>query len=348
MINREKVKKILIIQLRAIGDVVLTTAAVHVLKQHFPEAEIHFLTAPGLDSLLKGLPELEKVLVYPYSSKNLMGVFRMLPQIRSEKYDVVIDYQGTPGTAYLTRLSGATYRLGWKLSRRQWAYNLLSNANQNREYVVIQKCQALRQIGVHAETTRIRITFTRQDMERVQSYFNSLKIDQKRLLVNITPKGKRQARTWPAEKIARLADLLIENHHAIVFFNSSPEELEYAQRTANLAKNHIEILPMWPLSTFAAYLSQIDLHFSYDNGPKHMAIAVGTPTVCLFATDPPELWNPLNDPNHRFIVADVPCRFCGLRNCNLMICMEQIEPETVLSEIEKVPAIKAKLKNVSL
>jgi ADP-heptose:LPS heptosyltransferase len=73
---------------------------------------------------------------------------------------------------------------------------------------------------------------------------------------------------------------------------------------------------------------------------------VGTATLSLFATDPPVLWNPLNDPNHPFILADVPCKYCGLRYCGLMICMKKIEPEEVLKKIEKIPTLGKKLKSI--
>jgi ADP-heptose:LPS heptosyltransferase len=98
------------------------------------------------------------------------------------------------------------------------------------------------------------------------------------------------------------------------------------------------------LHIFTAFLSKVDLHFSYDNGPKHLAIAVGTATLSLFATDPPYLWNPIDDPNHPYILADVPCKFCRLTKCPLMICMKQIEPETILTKIEGIEAIREKLK----
>ena len=343
-IKKEQIRKILIIQLRAIGDVVQTTAALPVLYKNFPQAKIHFLTTPGIDEILRGLPELEKVLVYPYSPNNILGIFRFFPQICRQKYDLVIDYQGTPGTAYLTKLSGAKYRLGWKLKRRQWAYNYHSSANRNLEYVAIQKCRALQEIGIHEINRQTKITISESDIRFVKEYYKELKIDSNRLLVNITPKGKRQARQWFPEKIAKLADLLIEKHQAIIFYNWASGEKEYADTTAKLSRNPVTVLPGWSLPQFAAFLSRVDLHFSYDNGPKHLAIAAATPTLSLFATDPPALWNPLNDANHPYLLAQVPCKFCGLRECDSMICMKQIEPEDVLKAIEKIPAIQAKLK----
>ncbi|GAB4377653.1 MAG: lipopolysaccharide heptosyltransferase II [Calditrichia bacterium] len=342
-VDLSSLKKILVIQLRAIGDVVLTTGALAILRKHLPEAQIHFLTSRGIDRLLNTLPEIDQVKTYSYSVRNPFGVIRILPEIRRERYDLIIDYQGTPGTAYLTRLSGAPFRLGWKMKRRQWAYNLHSSANNKLRYVVHQKCEALEEIGISDATEKTKLVISQASKQKVDELFQTLKIDTSRLLVNITPKGKRPARTWFPERVAKLTDLLIEKHRATVFYNWAPGEREYAEYVRKLGKNQAIILPRLPMEVFAAFLSKIDLHVSYDNGPKHMAIALGTSTLSLFATDPPEFWNPVGNPEAPYILADVPCKFCRLRECGLMICMKKIEPEEVLQKIEQIPSVRKKL-----
>jgi ADP-heptose:LPS heptosyltransferase len=340
---KHQIKKILVIQLRAIGDVVLSTAALSLLRSFFENSEIHFLCSPPSDSLLNGLSSVDQVLLYPFSPRNLLGAFKVLPEIKHRAYDLVIDYQGTPGTAFLTRFSGAKFRLGWKIPGRQWAYNLHSLANQKQEYVAIQKCRMLKELGINHISSKTEISLNKNDLMIVESYLNSLDIKSHQLLINITPKGKRQARSWFPEKIARLADLLIEKHQAVVFYSYAPGEKQYIEQIKKMNRFEVHMLPDWKLSTFAAFLSRVNLHFSYDNGPKHIAIALGIPTVSLFATDPPVLWNPMDNPNHISILADVPCKFCGLRECHLMICMKKIEPEVVLAEIENLPEIQKKL-----
>jgi ADP-heptose:LPS heptosyltransferase len=196
---------------------------------------------------------------------------------------------------------------------------------------------ALKKLGITKVTTKTEISVTRQSISKVEAYFREHNIDRDRPLINITPQGKRQSRTWIPENVARLADHLIDKWNAVVFYNYAPGERSYVERVAKMNKNEVLILPQWNLDTFVAFLSLIDLHFSYDNGPKHLAIALGTPTLSLFATDPPVLWNPLNAGLHPFILADVPCNCCGLRNCDLMICMKKITVEDVLEQMGKIP-----------
>lgn len=342
-IDYQRIRKILIIQLRAIGDVVVTTPVLPLLRKYFPAAEIHFLTGPEAAGLLEGLSELNRVRVYPYPASSVLGMLRFIRQLRVHRYDLVIDYQVTPGTALLTRLSGASLRLGWKRRHRNWAFNLKSEANKNKEYVAIQKCRALETIGIREISQETRVFISAGDQNTVREYFRKAGVDTGKLLVNMTPKGKRQARQWFPRKIARLTDMLVEKYQAEVFYNWAPGEKEYVEQTASLVQTKVHILPGWTLKRFAAFLSLIDLHFSYSNGPLHIAKAVGTPTLGLFAADQPELWNPLNNPRHPYIVSTVPCRFCNLQECSLMLCMEEIEPEHVLEKIERIPALREKL-----
>jgi heptosyltransferase-2 len=177
----------------------------------------------------------------------------------------------------------------------------------------------------------------------VDEYLRGQEIDHHRLLINMTPVGQVQTREWELEKYIKLADLLIEKYAATVFFSGGSNDIPKLNDLVKKSKHKIRVLPVWPLQNFSAYLSRVDLHFSYDNGPKHLAIAVGTPTLSLFATDPPFLWNPLDNPNHPYILADVPCNLCRLTQCSLMICMKKISPQEVLRKIEKIPALQEKL-----
>jgi ADP-heptose:LPS heptosyltransferase len=282
-------------------------------------------------------------MTYPEPAGAIHKLFTFFLKIRNNHYDLVIDYQCTPGTAQVSWISRAGWRLGWKMQRRQWAYNLYSEANNSPNYVAVQKSRALKEIGIHEKIEDLKVHLNAENFDEVDRFFRDREIDLKNLMVNMTPVGQVQTRQWEAEKYVTLADLLIQKHNATVFFSGKREDQEFLTSLVSRSKHGIQVLPVWPLDLFTAFLSKVDLHFSYDNGPKHLAIAVGTPTLSLFATDPPFLWNPPDSHNHPFILADVPCKFCRLTQCPLMICMKSIEPEMVLTEIENIPAIRGKI-----
>jgi len=337
-----EIRKILIIQLRAIGDVILTTPVLSVLRKQFPDAKIYFLTSRGIHLLLEDLKMIDAIITYPDSTANPFKFLGFYKNILNQSFDLVIDYQGTPGSAIITKVSRARYRLGWRMDRRQWAYNLYSEANRENNYVPVQKCHALQEIGIHQVETETMINIPDSEKIYIDSYFDTQHINREKLLINISPKGKRPARQWESTKFARLVDLLVEEYQAKVFYSWAPGEKDFVSELASLSRNKPVILPLWSLNRFAAFLSKIDLHISYDNGAKHMAIASGTPTISLFATDFPYLWNPKDEENHPFILASVPCVYCRLRDCPLMICMKKIEPEDIMQVIANMQFLNDK------
>lgn len=335
-------KKILVIQIRALGDVILTTPVFSLIKKYYPEARLEFLTGKGIKPLLAGLRDLDDVLEYPYSPGHLPGVFQFTPEIRRRRYDLIIDYQATPGTALLSYFSGAPHRLGWANSRRRWAYSLTSDANEIDEYVPLQKSGMLHAIGIPEKSQHTRVSFTTEDLRTALNFLDAQGVFADQLKISLSAKSKRQARQYFPDRTAVLQMQLVQRFGARVFFNQAPGEEEYVANVAALCKTKPIVLPVWPLPVFAAFLSLMDVHLAYDNGAIHVARAVGTDTLALFGATNPVHWCPPNDPQHRFIASDVPCRFCGLRSCGLMICMEQLSPQQIIEELLKLPAFREK------
>ena len=98
---------ILIIQLRQIGDVLLTTPAAEVLKANFPEASLDFLTEPPADQVLKDNPFIDTVLAYDRRSP-----LKWLLKVRAAKYGLVVDFMSNPRSALLAWASGAPATAG--------------------------------------------------------------------------------------------------------------------------------------------------------------------------------------------------------------------------------------------
>ena len=105
--------KILLIQLKQIGDCLMTTPAIRAIKVAYPAAEIHFLTQTPSDQLFTQNLNISKVHCFPKTNK-LGDVMPALKAIRAEKYDLTIDFEVLPKTAVLSWLTGAKKRVGFK------------------------------------------------------------------------------------------------------------------------------------------------------------------------------------------------------------------------------------------
>ena len=119
MIDKKSVNKILIIKLRGIGDVVLSTIVLDNLREDFPEVSIDYLTDPPSKPGLEGLQHINNVLAFP--KNGLWQRLKLFLQIRRSNYDLVFDFFSNPTTAQITFLSGAKYRVGFPYQGRKYA-----------------------------------------------------------------------------------------------------------------------------------------------------------------------------------------------------------------------------------
>ncbi|HJT25404.1 MAG TPA: glycosyltransferase family 9 protein, partial [bacterium] len=127
-------KRILLIRLKGIGDVILSTPLVRALRKAFPQAEIHFLTRSLCAPILKHNPYVDRVLVHPEKSASSWELLRFLQSLRSARYDWVLDLAAEPRSAWLTLATGASLRAGYAFRIRKWAFNFVIPKNTVRKY----------------------------------------------------------------------------------------------------------------------------------------------------------------------------------------------------------------------
>jgi ADP-heptose:LPS heptosyltransferase len=165
----------------------------------------------------------------------------------------------------------------------------------------------------------------------------ALGVTEQRPLVVIHPGCTMPARTYPWEMFAAVSDLLVEQLGATVLLTGTADEAELvAQIRGQLQPQHlssvIDAAGKLPFANFCAVVEAADLTITNNTGPMHMAAALKTPVVALFAlTNPPEQWGPWQVP-HRQLFHDVPCRICYSRICPYgHECLRLVTPENVLA-----------------
>ena len=137
---------ILVIQLRRLGDVILTTPALDALKKKFPDAKLDFLVEkPGAEAVA-GNPAIDETLVY--DAEGPLGALSWAFKIRARRYDWVIDFLANPRTALIAALSGAAVKAGPAHVARRWAYNVKMIQSTETCYAALEKVRWLSALGV--------------------------------------------------------------------------------------------------------------------------------------------------------------------------------------------------------
>ncbi|MDZ7262184.1 MAG: hypothetical protein ONB05_08785, partial [candidate division KSB1 bacterium] len=192
----QDIKKILVSRLRFIGDIILTTPVIKVLRETFPQAHIAYLAESPYISLLKNNPHLDELIGFDrLSLKNLRDQVRFLTELRQRRFDLAIDLLGNPRSALQIWATGARYRVGGDFRGRKYFYNIRVRQDRPGLSAIEFHLQSLKYLGIDYDLRNLQTeVFTTPEEDRwAENYLIAKGIDLQKPLVGIHPGG-----TWPA------------------------------------------------------------------------------------------------------------------------------------------------------
>ncbi|MHB8079718.1 MAG: glycosyltransferase family 9 protein [Candidatus Krumholzibacteriia bacterium] len=300
-----RVRRILVIRRRALGDALVTLPAVLQLAAAFPGARIDLVVDRAYAALLAGLaPELT-LLPWPPPADARP---RWLARLRAAHYDLALDYLGSPRTAFWTALTGAPLRVGYELRGRGWAYNVRVPRNRDgatplAAFAGEAFLDPLRALGLAPPPWRAAGAPTAAGAGRTPGAAPR---------IGLALGATWPAKGWPLAHAAELAALAAASG-AVVLLVPGPGEARLAAEFAAAAPT-AQVAPPTTLVELAALLGTLDVLVATDCGARHLAAALEVPTVTLFGPTDPRGWNPA-DPRHVAARTGEPCSPCDLRTC---------------------------------
>lgn len=347
MIDLKKagINKILIIRLRFIGDVIISTPVIKALKRAYPELEINYLAEQAPLEMLKNNPNIKELLLNKKSKS--MDLLKTAKEIRSKKFDAVIDVFGNPRSALLTLLSGAKYKIGWEIRGRGLCYN----THIVRKDVVDPKDRSdcieayedvLRLFGLPVSDKKTEIFLSREERDFAKEYAKKIRLDPNKTVVGIQPGSRRgMTLTWPKEKYAELIGRLMKEGKQVLLFGGPKDEAvtrEVNQSTGSKAF----VAEGLTIRQDAALMELCDCFITNNHGPMHMAVAVETPTVGIFRPDETFLWFPYKDKRFRAIDKAGSCKECVQGECKDPKCMNEIPVSLLYETANEIIPLKRK------
>lgn len=309
-----QIKKILIMQYKPFGDVLLNTGYLPVLRAKFPDAQIDFLVQKPYKILLEHNPNLDNLVLMDKIKKNTrkyaMSRFHLIRKIRKEKYDVVIDQARGPGASQMTFFSGAKFRLGWLKTKKlswlkgyNWVYNFKTIRN-NEIYSARAKFEMLRPLGIEEVPHNTFYHILPESKKKVEAWLKEADLLGKKIVV-FSPVTPIRSRQWKFEYFARTADILIEKFGLTVILLWGPGELKKVEGMASHMANKPFIAPATTFNEAAAVLQHATVYIGNNGGIHHLSVAVKTPTLTIFGPNTEPLkWTAWDQPIHSFVKND--------------------------------------------
>lgn len=292
--------KILIIQLRQLGDILLTTPVLKAIKDELPGAVIDFMTYPMGRLILDGNPMVRKHIIAP--QKGVVAAARFLTGLRSEQYDVVLDFMATPRSAVFARLVPAKQRIAFETNRAFLFTTTLPRSSAD-QYIVTEKFELLKPLSLHPTDIRLILPTSKKDQSFARQFMNSNpKLASSKLRVVLSPTHRRAERRWPLERWAELAVWLEQYRIASVIWAWGPGEEDVIDSVMAMAPNVGVKCPKTTFRELAAIISESHLFIGNSNGPSHVAVAMDTPSIQLHGPTRAVSWCPLTE-RHRAVQA---------------------------------------------
>lgn len=330
--NTKRVQRILVCQLRQIGDVLLSTPALQLLKERFPEAEIHVLTEKKCVAMLEHNPHVHTV--WALDKKAFPSFFHELRwywSIARQQFNLVVDFQQLPRTRWVSMFSQAPVRLTFSPPwYNRWIYT--DWVAMQGGYASKAKASILQPLGIHWNGEKPRLYLDATERANAKAMLSSLGLTSEHRLITVDPTHRRITRCWPARHYAKFFDLAYEQDASLRFlpFWGPDEEDDIRAMIALCCHPEAIVLPpkMLSLREMAACIHEAALHIGNCSAPRHIAVAVDTPTfVILGATG--SAWT-FPSPEHRDFAAQMPCRPCNRIKCAHRDCLEKLSAEQVL------------------
>jgi lipopolysaccharide heptosyltransferase II len=333
MIGPDGIKKILVIKLRAIGDVLLSTIVLKNLRHHFPDAQIDFLTEPASREVLEGNTTVDNVVIFDRANDRPVAFLWCL---RSRHYDLVIDLFGNPRTALMTCFSGARHRVGYAFRGRRYAYNVLVRPRGGEVHNTEFNLDALRAIGIEIVDYEIAFWFSKEEEDYAEDFVRQNRLSGE-LVVALNPSGSWYTKRWGSKKFAMLGDQLVEEDKAKVLLLWGPGELEDARRIQGMMRFPAIISPKTSLKQLAALLKRCSLLVSNDAGPMHLAAILGVPTLGIYGPTNPHFQGPVGKKTSWVRLEGLECLGCNLTSCAIgHVCMEQLSVDSVMEAVHRM------------
>ncbi|MGD0283006.1 MAG: lipopolysaccharide heptosyltransferase II [Dissulfurispiraceae bacterium] len=332
---KEAPRKLLIIKPSSLGDVVHSLPFLNVIRESFPDAEIHWVIAKGLEGLLENHPMVQKLWVINKDQwkkiKKIHGTVselrNLLSALGGESYDIAVDLQGLLRSGILTAATKAPVRLGFSEARegsRLFYTHIITGGRD--VHAVDRYLNIASALGCDTSSIAFPLPIVKESPE-----IRQLKQELGDYVV-LAPGARWKTKQWPAERFGRLASLF--GIRSIII--GSKEDDTLAKEAVSLSEGKaVSMAGKTDIKELISLIRNARLMVTNDSGPMHIAAACGVPVAALFGPTSPARTGPYGS-GHIVIKADTPCAPCYKKKCKDIKCMESISVEEVYEKIQAI------------
>ncbi|HXX78853.1 MAG TPA: lipopolysaccharide heptosyltransferase II [Ktedonobacteraceae bacterium] len=344
-------RRILVIRLDLIGDLVLSMTIVRALKHTYPDAKIDLLALPSSAQVITGDPDLNEIITYDpnvwrrpralIQPLNWGKAYHLFSRLRAQRYDIAVSAFGQWG-GILAVASGATRRVGFG---KESYPGFMTDSVPGRHWHPgdhkheVDYCLKLARAAGACTNAADRIPYLYLDplaQEQLTQLFEHEGIvPEKPIIACHISSNNGQSKRWPIPYWATLIDKLIRGLNAQVILTGAPGDKSLIECvTQEMHEQAFNLAGKTSLPQLVALLKRANMAISGDSGPMHIAAAVGTPLIAIHGPTDPALSGPISS-QATVLHSDIWCSPCynakDTADCRFFTtqCMKNILPSQV-------------------
>ena len=339
-------KNILVNALVNLGDVVIATSALDLIKKNFPDTKITMLVKSVVKDAVIDNPAVDDVIAFEYTArKNSLGaMYKIIKEIRRRKFDLAISFDRKLRPALITFAAGIPRRVcptkifEQKKSRVQMFYTDVIEMN----YDLFSKPQAENFQEIVRQFFKIEghgsPQFPTKFSANVEKLLNQIPKD--KIKIALCVKGTFPLKTYPKEYFAEVVNALREKYNAAFFIIGAPNDKNYADEViAEIGGGVLNFCGETSLPDLAEIFRRADLLITVDTGAMHIAATTEIKTVALFCCSPIVRYSPINK-NSVVLSSREPCCPCHIREKECPSypksnCLYNVKPAEVIAAAVK-------------
>lgn len=350
-----RARSILAVRLDGIGDLLMTTPALCALKTSSANRSLILLTSPAAEPLARELPFVDDVIAFavPWmkstdaSPVDPQATLALVDRLRARAFDAAVIFtvctQSALPAALLLQLCGIPRRAAYC---RENPYDLLTDwrSESDRDvrtgvrHEVQRQIELVQSLGVRVSDRRLQFPVSDDARARMIAKAVNAGMDPGRSWLVVHPGATAPSRRYPADKLGDAIAALASGGRFQIAIAGGREDLACAQALAARTRDAIPLAGKLELPELAALIDTAEIVVCNNSAPAHIAAAVGTPVVDLYA-----LTNPQHTPwrvAHRLLFRDVDCKGCLKSVCprGHHRCLAGVEPRDIVAAVEELVA----------
>jgi heptosyltransferase-2 len=321
-------RKILLVRISSLGDVVLTLPVIESIKQHLRDSQLDFLTGAQYTPLVEQFPGIEHVHAFDKGEPFPLKI------LRNHQYDTVIDLQKNPRSIIMTaRINPKNVS---SYPKRRWQRELLVRQWPLKfriGHTVDAYLLALARLKIPPASRIPRLALGEQLISSAREFIDKAALDGK--IIGLCPGSKHFEKRWSRfDELARL--LLKDGNRSVIVFSDNNDEF---RADLNISSQRLIAARGLKFDLLAGIISRCDAVVTNDSGLMHLAVALGVPVAAIFGPTHPDLgFAPLGARD--IVICDhvgcSPCSLHGEKKCRMphKYCFENITPERIEKEVD--------------